>query len=302
MSQYGHQPGTYGQANNNNNNNDLETNAKCELQHSNGYNGYNGYNNGGPPTPPEAENGHKGSSSNSSDSTTRVIPIKAQKPKSRYLPCFPCIRSTYGRVACCLCIVILLVIIILVIVFFAVFKRPTADYLGIRGTPVFSLNQGVTTLGISFIVDLQIKNPNPVGIDVESIVSTVYYPGYGPPIGDGTISHVNFPSKSTTVMQFPMVVNYDRREDPSFLVVRSILTKCGLFGRTDDKINVTYYAKMKIKILSFTFTEELKDQVISFDCPVNTSQWVFLGLLVAFLDERNHVVILNPRYLRQTII
>ena len=63
--------------------------------------------------------------------------------------------------------------IIFVIVVFAVFKKPTVEYLGIQSDPKFTLNQGAITLGIDFVANLRVNNPNPIGIDVDSIVPTV---------------------------------------------------------------------------------------------------------------------------------
>lgn len=101
--------------------------------------------------------------------TAKVTPIGGQKRSSSRF----CIKSTCGRVTCCLFILFVVLALIFVILIFGVFKKPTVEYLGVRGTPEFSLNDGATTLGINFIADLQVTNPNPVGIDVESILSTV---------------------------------------------------------------------------------------------------------------------------------
>ncbi|KAK3812098.1 MAG: hypothetical protein J3Q66DRAFT_349341 [Benniella sp.] len=193
-----------------------------------------------------------------------VVPIKAPRHKS-------CLGSTCGRVACCLCVLVVLGVIIFVIVVFAVFKKPTVEYLGIQSDPKFTLNQGAITLGIDFVLNLQVNNPNPIGIDVDSIVSTAYFPGYGPSIGGGNLSDVSFPSKSTRVIQFPITVIYDRRQDPSFEVIQTILKECGsgLFGATDGKISVTYDVKATTKIVGIPFTVDLKNQATSFDCPVN---------------------------------
>ncbi|KAF9988299.1 hypothetical protein BGZ79_005136 [Entomortierella chlamydospora] len=112
-----------------------------------------------------------------SDGLTRsksgVTRVKYAKEKSKYLPCFPCIRSTCGRVTCCICLFLLLVIIALVIVVFTVFKLPTVNYLGTTADPKFEFNQGNTTLAVSFVAQIQVINPNPIGFKFESIVATV---------------------------------------------------------------------------------------------------------------------------------
>jgi hypothetical protein len=45
--------------------------------------------------------------------------------------------------------------------------------LGIGGDPRFTINEGTTTLGVSFVANIQVKNPNPLGLNFESIVATV---------------------------------------------------------------------------------------------------------------------------------
>ncbi|KAG0248338.1 hypothetical protein BG011_000182 [Mortierella polycephala] len=198
-----------------------------------------------------------------------VIQIKYEKPKSRWLPCFPCIRSTCGRVTCCFCLILLLVIIVLVIVFFTVFKMPTVDYQGTKGDPDYMFNDGLTTFGVDLIANIQVQNPNPIGFKFESIVATAYYPDYEPTIGGGNITNVNFPSKSTKTIQFPIAAKYDRRQDPGFTVIQSILTKCGLTGTSDGQITINYDLKLTLKIIGISIRPTIKNQSANFPCPAN---------------------------------
>ncbi|KAF9914701.1 hypothetical protein BX616_007750 [Lobosporangium transversale] len=198
--------------------------------------------------------------------------IKPSKKRSKYLPCFPCIRTTCGRVTCCLCILLLLVIIVIVILVFAVFKMPTVDYLGPEGDPIFTFNQGNTTLGLDMVANIQVKNPNPISFNFESIVVTAYYPGYEPSIGGGNITHVEFPSKSTKTIQFPVSARYNRRQDPGFTVVQNILSRCGLLGSTNGQITINYDVKAKLKIIGITISPSLKNQSTSFACPTDIGQ------------------------------
>ncbi|KAG0197843.1 hypothetical protein BGX28_008654 [Mortierella sp. GBA30] len=208
--------------------------------------------------------------SNSANPPPDVSLIKPEKkPKSKYLPCFPCIRSTCGRVTCCICLLLFLVIIVLVIVVFTVFKVPTVDYTGLQGDPVFTFNQGNTTFGVNLVANIQVKNPNPIGFNFESIVATAYYPGYAPSIGGGNITHVNFPSKSTKTIQFPIMARYDRHQDPGFTVVQNILNKCGITGGTEGQITINYDLKVTIKIIGISISPAIKNQSTSFACPVN---------------------------------
>ncbi|KAI1320698.1 hypothetical protein EDD11_010232 [Mortierella claussenii] len=195
--------------------------------------------------------------------------VKPPRERSKCLPCFPCIRSTCGRVTCCLFILLLIIIIVIVILVFAVFKMPTVDYLGVDGDPTYIFNQGNTTFGINMVANIQVKNPNPIGFSFESIKATAYYPGYGPSIGGGNITDVSFPSKSTKTIQFPVMASYDRHQDPGYTVVQDLLSKCGLLGSTDGKIVLNYDIQAKVKIIGISFSPSLKDQSTSFACPVD---------------------------------
>ena len=99
--------------------------------------------------------------------------LKEERPRSKCLPCFPCIRSTCGRFTCCFFLLLLLAIIALVIVVFTVFKIPTVDYMGLNGEPTFAFNQGNATLAINFVANIQVKNPDPIGFNFEKVVATV---------------------------------------------------------------------------------------------------------------------------------
>ncbi|KAF9955466.1 hypothetical protein BGZ72_003733 [Mortierella alpina] len=199
-----------------------------------------------------------------------VIPLKPdEKPRSRCLPCFPCIRSTCGRFTLCICLLLLVVIIVLVIVIFTVFKLPTVDYTGLQGDPVFTLMQGNTTFGVDLVANIQVQNPNPIGFNFESIIATAYYPGYAPSIGGGNVTHVNFPSKSTRTIHFPIMAVYDRRQDPGFTVVQDLLTKCGVTGGNAGQITINYNLKVTIKIVGISISPAIKNQSTSFDCPAN---------------------------------
>ncbi|KAF9968353.1 hypothetical protein BGZ70_004752 [Mortierella alpina] len=208
---------------------------------------------------------------NHNESDRHVTPVKPQKPRSRYLPCFPCIRSTCGRCTLCICLLLLLIIVVLVIVVFTVFKLPTVDYTGLEGNPVFTLMQGNTTFGVDLVANIQVQNPNPIGFKFESIIATAYYPVYGPSIGGGNVSHVNFPSKSTKTIHFPIKAAYDRRQDPGFKVVQDLLTKCGITGGNAGQITIDYDLKVTINIIGIRFSPGIKNQKTSFDCPANVS-------------------------------
>ncbi|KAG0039827.1 hypothetical protein BGZ82_006529 [Podila clonocystis] len=197
-----------------------------------------------------------------------LIKYRKDAPKG-CLPCFPCIKSTCGRVVCCICILLILVVIILAIVAVTVFKIPTVDYLGPVGNPQFIFNQGNVTMGLDMVANIQVQNPNPVGFNFELIAITAYYPGYAPAIGGGKVVDVSFPSKTTSTIQFPVSARYSRQEDPGYTVVQSILSKCGILGDSSRKLTVIYDVKIAVKILGVKVSPSVRGIHADFNCPGN---------------------------------
>ncbi|KAF9916506.1 hypothetical protein BX616_003580 [Lobosporangium transversale] len=192
-----------------------------------------------------------------------------KKEKSKCLPCFPCIRSTCGRITCCFCIILLLLIIALVVVVFTLFKVPTVNYKGMQAEPQFLFNQGGTTLQVQFAADIEVTNPNPLGFKFESIVATAYYPKYEPSIGGGNLTNVEFPSKTTKTITFPISAAYSGSQDPGFTVVKDILTRCGKLGGDATDLTINYDLKLTVKLLFFNISPTIKDQHVNFACPAD---------------------------------
>ncbi|KAF9152307.1 hypothetical protein BG015_005484 [Linnemannia schmuckeri] len=196
-----------------------------------------------------------------------VTRLKYGKEKSKYLPCFPCIRSTCGRFTCCFCLILLLGIIALVIVIFTVFKLPQVSFKGLQGEPTFSYNQGGSTFAVNLTANIEVQNPNPIGFNFESITATAFYPTYGPSIGGGSLHDVAFPSKSTVNLQFPIGASYDRLQDPGLTVIKDIVTRCGLAGGASTNIAINYDLKLTIRIIGIAISPTIKNQHVSIDCP-----------------------------------
>ncbi|CAO3568275.1 unnamed protein product [Mortierella alpina] len=102
-----------------------------------------------------------------------VTRVKYGKEKSKYLKCFPCIRSTCGRVTCCCCLLLLLIIIVLAVVIVTMFKLPSVNYLGLQNPPDFKVAPGTTSFSVSMIANINVTNPNPLGFNFEAITATV---------------------------------------------------------------------------------------------------------------------------------
>ncbi|KAF9547530.1 hypothetical protein EC957_008367 [Mortierella hygrophila] len=198
-----------------------------------------------------------------------VTRLKYGKEKSKYLPCFPCIRSTCGRFTCCFCLILLLGIIALAVVIVTVFKLPKVDFQGMQGEPVFSYNQGSTTFAVNLTANIEVQNPNPIGFNFESITATAYYPDYAPSIGGGSLHDVNFPSKSNITLHFPINASYDRLEDPGFTVMKDIITRCGIAGGAITNIAINYDLKLTIRIIGIPISPTIKNQHVSIPCPTD---------------------------------
>ncbi|KAF9413666.1 hypothetical protein BGZ94_000641 [Podila epigama] len=256
----------YGQGNTNNHNNNNNTN----YNNSSYYNGYDeerpSLSNDTAPMRPlhEVE-----TSDGIARSKTGISRVKYNpREKSKCLPCFPCIRSTCGRVTCCICLLLLLIIIALAIVIVTVFKLPTVSYKGMEGTPDWRLNDGDTTFDVKLSANIEVINPNPLGFHFESIVATAYYPGYAPSIGGGRVDNQSFPSKSTRTITFPIEASYSRAKDPGFTVVQDVLSRCGHTGTgVSSGLQINYDLKLTIKIIGISISPTIKNQNFKFDCP-----------------------------------
>ncbi|KAG0044017.1 hypothetical protein BGZ83_010741 [Gryganskiella cystojenkinii] len=217
-----------------------------------------------------------------SDGLTRsksgITRVKYQKEKSKYLPCFPCIRSTCGRFTCCFCLILLLIIIVLAIVIVTVFKLPTVDYKGTQTDPKFTVD--TTGLSVNLTALIDVTNPNPIGFNFESIVATAYYPGFAPSIGGGTLTHVDFPSHSTQHIVFPISASYHRADDPGLTVVNDVLLKCGKTGAAPVGLTLNYDLKLTIKIIGIPISLPIKNQHINLDCPSDIGNINGLGSIL----------------------
>ncbi|KAF9921257.1 hypothetical protein FBU30_008730 [Linnemannia zychae] len=128
---------------------------------------------------------------------------------------------------------------------------------------------GNTTFGIDMVADLRVHNPNPIGFNFDLIDVTAFFPEYEPALGGGNVTNVNFPSRSTRHIQFPISIAYDRHQDPGFKVIRYILTRCGITGGTDNQLTINYDVKATVRVIGIKISPNIKNQSYSFDCPVN---------------------------------
>ncbi|KAF9300192.1 hypothetical protein BGZ74_008207 [Mortierella antarctica] len=244
--------------------------------YSNNHNYYNGYDEDRPSlsndTAPMRPLSDQETSDGIARSKTGVSRVKYDtREKSKYLPCFPCIRSTCGRFTCCICLFLLLVIIALAIVIFTVFKLPTVNYKGTDGEPQFLINQGSTTFGVNITAIIEVVNPNPIGFHFESIVATAYYPvaGYTKSIGGGQVTNADFPKKSSTQLKFPIAASYNRADDKGLVVIADILSRCGQTGGQESRLTINYDLKLTIKIIGISISPTIKNQHSDFACPPN---------------------------------
>ncbi|KAG0038351.1 hypothetical protein BGZ82_000440 [Podila clonocystis] len=246
--------------------------------YSNNHNYYNGYDEDRPSvsndTAPMRPLSDQETSDGIARSKTGVSRVKYDtREKSKYLPCFPCIRSTCGRFTCCICLFLLLVIIALAIVIVTVFKLPTVNYKGTKDE-TYAVNQGSTTFGVNLTALIEVVNPNPIGFHFESIVATAYYPvaGYTKSIGGGSIANVDFPKKSTTPISFNIVASYNRADDKGLVVVGDILSRCGVTGGSNVGLTINYDLKLTIKIIGISISPTIKNQHSTFPCPENIGE------------------------------
>ncbi|KAG0204913.1 hypothetical protein BGX28_003292 [Mortierella sp. GBA30] len=262
--------------NNNHNNNSYDNHNNAPYNRDSYYQNenphyYNGYDEDRPSLSNDTAPMRPYADMETSEGLTRgksgVTRVKYGKEKSKYLPCFPCIRSTCGRVTCCFCLLLLLIIIVLAIVVVTVFKLPTVNYLGTENAPQFTYNQGNSTFAINFVANINVTNPNPLGFNFDSITATAYYPNYAPSIGGGTLHNVDFPSKTTKTIHFPISASYSSSQDTGFTVVQDIFNRCGVTGGTKGQLTINYDLKLTIKIIGISISPTIKNQHSNFACP-----------------------------------
>ncbi|KAG0255544.1 hypothetical protein DFQ27_006198 [Actinomortierella ambigua] len=232
---------------------------------------YNGYDEDRPSISNDTEPMRPRDAERGSSPDGSITPIKYRKEKSKYLPCFPCIRSTCGRVMCCICLLLLLIIIALAIVIVTVFKLPQVDFVGMSQQPQFTFNQG-NTFAASMTAAIRVQNPNPIGFTFDKITAKAYYPGYAPQIGGGEVSNARFPSKATTDLNFPLNATYSATQDPGYTVVSDIANRCGLTGGQLQKLQINYDLTLTLNIVGINISPTIKNQHVSFDCPSNIAQ------------------------------
>ncbi|KAG0243408.1 hypothetical protein B0O80DRAFT_450024 [Mortierella sp. GBAus27b] len=232
---------------------------------------YNGYDEERPSlsndTAPMRPHGDMETSEGLTRSKSGVTRVKYNKRSG--CRCWP--RSTCGRIVCCFCLLLLLAIIVIAILVFTLFKLPSVNYQGMQTEPTFQFNQGDTTLAVSFVANIQVVNPNPIGFKFESITATAYYPNYAPSIGGGNLTQVEFPSKATKVIHFPISASYSGAQDPGYTVVKDILNKCGVLGGAKTQLTINYDLKLSVRILLISISPTIKNQHVNVNCPDNIS-------------------------------
>ncbi|KZO97820.1 hypothetical protein CALVIDRAFT_497006 [Calocera viscosa TUFC12733] len=178
-----------------------------------------------------------------------------------------------GLRSCCrffCCFLMTLIFIVLAVIFsLAVFIRPPD--ITFNGIVTPSNGQILTSNSPdSFVANLDlsigVRNPNFFDVDFNSISAKIFYPGFTPQLGNGTVTGVDFKSGTATTFLFPITLNYSTTADPSLGIITSIGQSCGIGGGTQSNINVNFSISLALKILasqlSFTFSSTL-----GFACP-----------------------------------
>ncbi|KAF9585900.1 hypothetical protein BGW38_000171 [Lunasporangiospora selenospora] len=158
-------------------------------------------------------------------------------------------------------------------VLYTVFSIPKVEFQNLVGSPEFTFNDGNTTLGVHLVANLTVNNPNPIGVYFELLNITAYYPTYAPPIGGGNITNTDFPSKYVQTIQFPVWARYDKSQDPGFGLLKDLFSKCGKLGTVvgfkDSEFTMNFDLNIRMRILSFNLSPDIKRFPVDIDCPLN---------------------------------
>ncbi|WWC95829.1 hypothetical protein V866_002696 [Kwoniella sp. B9012] len=150
------------------------------------------------------------------------------------------VRMSLRLCCCCFTIGIILVYI-----------RPPSfalNSVNIGSSPVSLTTNGLT---VSFDLSISVANPNWFNADFKEITATAQYPGNNTnTFGGGTLYNLNF--------------------DPNQVILKDLISKCGISGGTKQDITVDYDLYLKLKILGVTVSPTISNSA-SFECPITAS-------------------------------
>nr|XP_019043544.1 hypothetical protein I302_08123 [Kwoniella bestiolae CBS 10118]OCF22474.1 hypothetical protein I302_08123 [Kwoniella bestiolae CBS 10118] len=135
-------------------------------------------------------------------------------------------------------------------------------------SPVSLTTNGLT---VSFDLSISVANPNWFNADFKEITATAQYPGNNTnTFGGGTLYNLNFVGYTQSTFDFPFTLNYTLAKDPNQVILKDLISKCGISGGAKKDITVDYDLYLKLKILGVTVSPTISNSA-SFECPITAS-------------------------------
>ncbi|WWC65830.1 uncharacterized protein I303_108452 [Kwoniella dejecticola CBS 10117] len=152
---------------------------------------------------------------------------------------------------CCCCFTIAIILVVSIILSIILYVRPPSfalNSVNIGSSPVSLTTNGLT---VSFDLSISVANPNWFNADFKEITATAKYPGNNTnSFGGGTLYNLNF--------------------DPNQVILKDLISKCGISGGSVKDITVDYDLYLKLKILGITVSPTISNSA-SFECPITAS-------------------------------
>ncbi|WVW86927.1 hypothetical protein I302_108982 [Kwoniella bestiolae CBS 10118] len=148
---------------------------------------------------------------------------------------------------CCCCFTIGIIL---------VYVRPPSfalNSVNLGSSPVSLTTNGLT---VSFDLSISVANPNWFNADFKEITATAQYPG------NNTNTFGGDEQQLTT--------SYTLAKDPNQVILKDLISKCGISGGAKKDITVDYDLYLKLKILGVTVSPTISNSA-SFECPITAS-------------------------------
>ncbi|OCF73204.1 hypothetical protein I204_06434 [Kwoniella mangroviensis CBS 8886] len=172
---------------------------------------------------------------------------------------------------CCCCFTIGLILVVSILLSIILYVRPPSfalNSVNIGSSPVSLTTNGLT---VSFDLSISVANPNWFNADFKEITATAQYPGNNTnTFGGGTLYNLNFVGYTQSTFDFPFTLNYTLSKDPNQVILKDLISKCGISGGTKQDITVDYDLYLKLKILGVTVSPTISNSA-SFECPITAS-------------------------------
>ncbi|KAI9257909.1 hypothetical protein BY458DRAFT_518479 [Sporodiniella umbellata] len=218
---------------------------------------------------------------NSDDEGEKIVPRERKRRSCLDKLCCGCCTCCPRWMRWCTCILFLLILVLAIVigVLVALFKMPTVEFTGLKGSP--KMTNVNNMLNMTFDLGITVHNPNFESITFEKIWADAYYPSpYSVKVGGGEVSNVHIVSNGVTNITFPFAIHINSTDPAQQGVMMDLVTKCGLDGSTKRNIDLNYYVHPTVRIVGIAITPKIAASM-SVPCPIQGDD--LAGILGSFV-------------------